>query len=319
MGMAELGAENEVKRCGVVAVLGAPNAGKSTFVNRMVGAKISIVTHKVQTTRARTRGVAVHGMTQIVYVDTPGIFKAKRHLDRAMVSAAWDAVAGSDVILLLVDAPAYLATINDDASPAAVRAAEDTDRIIASLRESGGKAVLVLNKIDRMPRPPLLRLVKVLNEEGIFTETFMISAKKARGTDDLQEWLVSQMPEGPHLYPEDQLSDINDRMMAAEITREKLFLRLHEELPYSLTVETDRWERTGRGELRLEQTIYVDRDSQKKLALGHKGRTIAAVGKSAREEMQEIFGETVHLFLYVKVREGWAEDKERLRNIGLEV
>ncbi|MEM9838299.1 MAG: GTPase Era [Pseudomonadota bacterium] len=317
--MADQGTENEPQRCGVVAVLGAPNAGKSTFVNKMVGAKVSIVTHKVQTTRARTRGVAMHGETQIVYVDTPGIFQAKRNLDKAMVTAAWDALAGSDVVLLIVDAPAYLATMNEEASPAAFRSAEDTDRVIASLKQTGTKAVLVLNKIDRMPRPPLLRLVKVLNDEDIFTETFMISAKKARGTDDLQKWLISQMPEGPHLYPEDQLSDINDRMMAAEITREKLFLRLHEELPYSLTVETDRWERTGRGELRLEQTIYVDRDSQKKLALGYKGRTIAAVGKSSREEMQELFGETVHLFLYVKVREGWADDKERLRNMGLEV
>ncbi|GGY52622.1 GTPase Era [Parvularcula lutaonensis] len=310
---------DQAQKCGVVAVLGAPNAGKSTFVNLMVGAKVSIVTHKVQTTRARIRGVAVHDDTQIVYVDTPGIFNAKRGLDKAMVTAAWDAIEGADEVLLLVDAPAYLSTMNEDASPAAMKAAEDTDRIIAGLKEAGKKAVLVLNKIDRMPRPPLLHLAKVLNEEGLFTETFMISAKKKRGTEDLQKWLVERMPEGPHLYPEDQLSDINDRMMAAEITREKLFLRLHEELPYSLTVETDMWERTKRGELRLEQTIYVDRDSQKKLVLGHKGRTIAHVGKTAREEMQEIFGETVHLFLYVKVREGWADEKERLRNMGLDV
>ena len=311
--------EDDQIKCGVVAVLGAPNAGKSTFVNEMVGAKVSIVTHKVQTTRARIRGVAVHDQTQIVYVDTPGIFSPKRSLDRAMVTAAWDAVAGSDVILLLVDAPAYLATMNEGASGAAMKSAEDTDRIIASLKQTGQKAVLVLNKIARMPRPPLLRLAQVLNDEDIFTETFMISAKKARGTEDLQGWLVEQAPPGPHLYPEDQLSDINDRMMAAEVTREKLFLRLHEELPYSLTVETDRWERTKRGELRLEQTIYVDRDSQKKLVLGHKGRTIATVGQTSREDMQEMFGETVHLFLYVKVREGWADDKERMRNMGLEV
>ncbi|MEM1410310.1 MAG: GTPase Era [Pseudomonadota bacterium] len=307
------------ERCGVVAVLGAPNAGKSTFVNLMVGSKVSIVTHKVQTTRARIRGVSVRDAVQIVYVDTPGIFQAKRSLDRAMVSAAWDAVTGSDVLLLLVDAPAYLSTMNDEASPAALRSAEDTDRIIAGLRDSESQAVLVLNKIDRMPRPPLLRLAEVLNSEGIFRETFMISAKKERGTDDLRAWLEDQMPPGPHLYPDDQLSDINDRTMAAEVTREKLFLLLHEELPYSLTVETDRWERTPRDELRLEQTIYVDRDSQKRLVLGHKGRTIAAVGKAARLEMQELFGERVHLFLYVKVREGWAEDKERLRNMGLEV
>jgi GTP-binding protein Era len=311
--------DHPTPRCGVVAVLGAPNAGKSTFVNQMVGAKISIVTHKVQTTRARVRGVSVHDETQIVYVDTPGIFKAKRGLDRAMVSAAWEAVTGSDVILLLVDAPSYLATMTDDPSPAAVKSAEDTDRIIEGLKAAEQKAVLVLNKIDRMPRPPLLHLAHTLNETEAFSETFMISAKKARGTEDLRDWLVSRMPEGPHLYPDDQLSDINDRMMAAEVTREKLFLRLHEELPYSLTVETDMWERTKRGELRLEQTIYVDRDSQKKLVLGFKGRSIASVGKAAREELQDLFGETVHLFLYVKVREGWADDKERLRNMGLDV
>ena len=310
---------DNTERCGVVAVLGAPNAGKSTFVNLMVGAKVSIVTHKVQTTRARIRGVAMHDNTQIVYVDTPGIFQAKRNLDRAMVTAAWDAVAGSDVLLLVVDAPAYLQTMNEDPTPAAMKSAEDTDRIIQSLKDSGSKAVLVLNKIDRMPRPPLLKLAETLNADGIFSDTFMISARKKRGTDDLREFLVEKMPEGPHLYPEDQLSDINDRHMSAEITREKLFLRLHEELPYSLTVETDRWERTKRGELRIEQTIYVDRDSQKKLVLGHKGRTIASVGKTSREELQEIFGETTHLFLYVRVREGWAEDKERLRNMGLEV
>ncbi|MEO1657643.1 MAG: GTPase Era [Pseudomonadota bacterium] len=310
---------DEPTHCGVVSVLGAPNAGKSTFVNLMVGAKVSIVTHKVQTTRARIRGVSVHDSTQIVYVDTPGIFAAKSGLDKAMVGAAWDALSGSDLILLLVDAPAYLSTMNEEASPAAIKAAADTDRVIEGLKSQGAQAVLVLNKIDRMPRPPLLRLAEHLNNEGPFSDTFMISAKKKRGTEDLQAWLASKMPEGPFLYPEDQLSDINDRQMAAEVTREKLFMRLHEELPYSLTVETDRWERTKRGELRLEQTIYVDRDSQKKLVLGHKGRTIATVGKTAREEMQELFGETVHLFIYVKVREGWADDKERLRNMGLDV
>lgn len=309
----------EPAHCGMVSVLGAPNAGKSTFVNLMVGAKVSIVTHKVQTTRARIRGVSMHDSTQIVYVDTPGIFAAKSGLDKAMVGAAWDALAGSDVILLLVDAPAYLSTMNDDASGAAMKSAADTDRVIEGLKSQNAKAVLVLNKIDRMPRPPLLRLAEHLNNEGVFSDTFMISAKKKRGTEDFQAWLVDQMPEGPFLYPEDQLSDINDRQMAAEVTREKLFMRLHEELPYSLTVETDRWERTKRGELRLEQTIYVERDSQKKLVLGHKGRTIATVGKTSREEMQELFGETVHLFIYVKVREGWADDKERLRNMGLDV
>jgi GTP-binding protein Era len=311
--------EDALTRAGVVAVLGAPNAGKSTLVNHMVGAKVSIVTHKVQTTRARIRGVAVQDETQIVYVDTPGIFRAKKGFDEAMVSAAWDAIEGADVVLLLVDAPSYLAPMSDNASPAAIKSAEDTDRIIEGLKRAGARAVLVLNKIDRMSRPPLLHLAQSLNETGIFDDTFMISAKKGRGTDDLRDHLIAKMPEGQFLYPEDQLSDINDRMMAAEVTREKLFIRLHEELPYSLTVETDQWERTKKNELRLEQTIYVDRDSQKKLVLGHKGRTIAAVGTAAREELQEIFGETVHLFLYVKVREGWADDKERLRNMGLDV
>lgn len=306
-------------RCGVVAVVGSPNAGKSTFVNQMVGAKVSIVTHKVQTTRARIQGVGMYGGTQIVFVDTPGIFNPRRGLDRAMVNAAWNAIDGADLLLLMVDAPAYLATLNDDASGAAMKSAEDTDRIIEGLRSAKQDAVLILNKIDRMPRPPLLKLAEHLNEEFEFTDTFMISAKKQRGTEDLRDWLIKKMPNGHHLYPEDQLSDINDRMMAAELTREKLFLRLHEELPYSLTVETERWERTKRGELRVEQTIFVERDSQKKLALGHKGRTIASVGKSAREDMQEIFGETVHLFLYVKVRENWADEKERLRNMGLDV
>jgi GTP-binding protein Era len=310
---------DNVTRCGVVAVLGAPNAGKSTFVNKMVGAKVSIVTHKVQTTRARIRGVAVHDQTQLVYVDTPGIFSPKRGLDRAMVSAAWDAVDGSDVLLLLVDAPAYLATMNEDASGAALKAAEDTDRIIEGLKQSNRRAVLALNKIDRMPRPPLLHLAEALNGEGVFDDTFMISAKKGLGTDGLQDFLLARMPEGAFLYPEDQLSDINDRMMAAEVTHEKLFLRLHEEIPYSLTVETDQWDRTGKGELRLEQTIYVERDSQKKLVLGHKGRSIGAVGKAAREELEQLLGEKVHLFLYVKVREKWSDERERLRNMGLDV
>ncbi|ADM09735.1 GTP-binding protein Era [Parvularcula bermudensis HTCC2503] len=306
-------------RAGIVTVLGAPNAGKSTFVNQMVGAKVSIVTHKVQTTRTRIRGIAMAERTQMVFVDTPGIFVPRRTLDRAMVAAAWEGTDGADVTLLLVDAPAYLAMVNEDtADPASRRSAEDTDGIVARLKEAGQKAVLVLNKIDRMPRPPLLLLAETLNQEGVFTDTFMISAKKDLGTEGLRQFLIERMPEGPYLYPEDQLSDITDRLMAAEITREKLFLRLHQELPYSLTVETEEWGRTGKGELRIGQTIYVERDGQKALVLGQKGKTIAAVGKAAREDLAEMLGETVHLFLFVKVRENWTDDPARFREIGLE-
>lgn len=309
-------------RCGVVSVLGAPNAGKSTLVNHMVGAKVSIVTHKVQTTRARVRGVAMEGRTQIVYVDTPGIFSPRRMLDRAMVAAAWDGIEGSDVVLLMVDAPAYLATVNEEAgsaSAAARRSAEDTDRIIEGLKRTGQKAILVLNKIDRIARPPLLLLADTLNADGVFTDTFMISAEKGLGIDRLREHLIAQMPEGPFLYPEDQLSDISDRLMAAEVTREKLFLRLHQELPYSITVETEEWGRTAKGELRIGQTVYVERDGQKALVLGRNGKTIAAVGKAAREELTELLGEKVHLFLFVKVRENWANDAARFREMGLDL
>ena len=307
--------------CGVVSVLGAPNAGKSTLVNRMVGAKVSIVTHKVQTTRARVRGVAMEDRTQIVYVDTPGIFAPRRTLDRTMVAAAWEGIEGADEVLLLVDAPAYLSTVNEGTASAAAarRSAEDTDRIIEGLNRAGQKAVLVLNKIDRIARPPLLLLADTLNKAGKFSETFMISAEKGLGIDRLKDYLITRMPEGPYLYPEDQLSDISDRLMAAEVTREKLFLRLHQELPYSLTVETEEWGRTKKGELRIGQTVYVERDSQKALVLGRNGKTISVIGKTAREELTELLGEPVHLFLFVKVRENWASDAARFREMGLDM
>ena len=320
-------AEAARKRCGLVAVLGAPNAGKSTLVNRLVGAKVSIVTQKVQTTRARVRGIAMEegadgAAVQLVYIDTPGIFAPRRTLDRAMVQAAWEGAEGADATLLMVDAPSYVAAGEEGGQKregaAARRAAEDTDRIIDGLKAQGAKAVLVLNKIDLIPAPPLLKLTERLNEHGLFTDTFLVSAEKGRGTDDLKRHLTALMPEGPFLYPEDQLSDANDRLMAAEITREKLFLRLHQELPYSLTVETETWGRTKKGELRIEQVVYVERDSQKALVLGRKGHTISAVGKAAREDLTEMLGEPVHLFLFVKVREKWAEDAERLRGMGLE-
>ncbi len=309
-------------RCGVVAVLGAPNAGKSTLVNRLVGAKVSIVTRKVQTTRARIRGIAMEeglegSRTQVVYVDTPGIFAPRRTLDRAMVQAAWAGVEGADVVVLMVDAHAYLSASEHGAKAASRRAAEDTDKIIEGLEGLRQKAVLVLNKIDLIPAPPLLALTERLNAKGGFTDTFLISAEKGRGTDDLRRRLVEACPEGPFLYPEDQLSDVSDRLMAAEITREKLFGRLHDELPYSLTVETEGWTRTKKGELRVEQVVYVERDSQKALVLGRGGKTIAAVGKASREELTDLMGEPVHLFLFVKVRERWAQDVERLRGMGL--
>ena len=305
-------------KCGFVAVIGAPNAGKSTFVNLMVGAKVSIVTHKVQTTRARIRGVAVQGRTQIVYIDTPGIFTPRRNLDRAMVEAAWEGAEGVDVRLLLVDAPAYLSALEGgEKNRAAQRAAADTDLIIEGLKETGKTAVLVLNKIDLMPSQNLLQLVAHFSESGVFSDTFMISAEKNRGTSELLVFLEGKMPAGPWMYPEDQLSDISDRLMAAEVTREKLFLRLHQELPYSLTVETERWERTKKKELRIEQTVYVERDSQKALVLGRQGHTVKAVGQAAREELQEMLDEKVHLFLFVKVRENWANDPARYREMGL--
>lgn len=308
----------EDRHCSMVAVIGAPNAGKSTFVNKMVGAKVSIVTQKVQTTRARVRGVLVKYCTQIIFVDTPGIFSPRRTLDRAMVTAAWDGIDGADQVLLLVDAPAYLGALKDGASAAMRRAREDTDRIVENLSDRKAKAILVLNKIDDMERDGLLVLADHFSQTDIFEQTFMVSAEKGYGLSDLESLLVDKAPEGPFLYPEDQLSDISDRMMAAEITREKLFLRLHQELPYSLTVETESWTRTKKGELRIEQVVYVEREGQKALVLGQKGRTIAAVGRAAREELTEMLGETVHLFLFVKVRANWANDAKRYRSMGLD-
>ncbi|MCI5046933.1 MAG: GTPase Era [Aquisalinus sp.] len=312
--------EMPATKCAFVAVIGAPNAGKSTFVNHMVGAKVSIVTHKVQTTRTSIRGVAIHGETQLIYVDTPGIFKPRRRLDEAMVSAAWEGADDVDFTLLLVDARAYSAVLRDvDASRADHKAAEDTDLIVQNLQEAERKAILVLNKIDLLPAENLLPLIEHFSETGLFQETFMISADKGRGTQEVQSYLSGNAPNGVWLYPEDQLSDISDRLMAAEITREKLFLRLHQELPYSLTVETESWTRTKRKELRIEQVIYVERDGQKALVLGQKGKSIKVIGQAAREEMESLFGEKVHLFLFVKVRENWTDNRARLREMGLNV
>ena len=291
-------------RCGFVAIVGAPNAGKSTLTNQLVGAKVSIVTRKVQTTRARITAIAITDASQIVFVDTPGIFEPKRRLERAMVDAAWSGVGDADIVVLLVDAQKGRT--------------EDTDRIIEGLKASGRQAVLALNKVDLVKRPNLLALAAALNEEGVFTDTFMISALQGDGTADLLACLADAVPEGSWLYPEDQLSDISERLLAAEITREKVFLQLHEELPYSITVETESWQERKDGSVRIEQVIYVRRDTQKGIVLGKGGRQVKQIGADARQEMETVFDRRVHLFLFVKVRENWVDDPERYREMGLE-
>ncbi|MBK1698003.1 GTPase Era [Rhodovibrio salinarum] len=293
-------------RCGVVALVGAPNAGKSTLMNRMVGAKLSIVTHKVQTTRTRVRGVAVEGDSQVVFVDTPGVFTSpKRRLERAMVASAWQGADDADVVVLLYD----VARKGID---------EDTLRIVRRLNDLSTPMVLALNKIDRIKREKLLEIAARFNQEGTFQQTFMISAETGDGVDDLRSYLAGQVPEGPWLFPEDQLSDLPMRLIAAEITREKLFLRLHEELPYALTVETEDWQSFDDGSVRIEQAIYVEREAQKKIALGRQGSNIRKVREAAQADLAEQLGQPVHLFLFVKVREGWTDDPERYAPWGLD-
>ena len=293
-------------RAGFVALIGEPNAGKSTLLNRMVGAKVSIVTHKVQTTRARIRGVAMEGESQIVFVDTPGLFQPRRRLDRAMVAAAWGGAADADVVVLLVEAHRGVT--------------EGVERIIEGLADvaTGRKVALAINKIDRVEAPVLLGLSKDLNARFDFAETFMISAEKGHGVDTLRQWLAGEVPEGPWLYPEDQIADLPMRMIAAEITREKLTLRLHQELPYQLTVETENWEERKDGSARIDQLIYVIRDGHKGIVLGNKGETIKAVGRASREELETFLGRRVHLFLQVKVRPNWLDEAERYSEMGLE-
>jgi GTP-binding protein Era len=297
-------AEAEPSRCGFVALIGAPNAGKSTLLNRLVGAKISIVTPKVQTTRTRVLGIAPHGAAQVIFIDTPGIFQPRRRLDRAMVAAAWSGAADADLVVLLVDAEKG--------------ASRDARRIVEGLEKAGRKAILALNKIDLVRRDSLLALSAELNASGVFTDTFMISATTGDGVDDLMETLIARLPEGPWLYPEDQLSDMPERLVAAEITREKLFLQLRQELPYSLTVETEEWEDRPDGSVRIGQVVYVQRDSQKAIVLGKGGQRIKSVGAAAREELGGMLGCKVHLFLFVKVREKWGDDPERYRDWGLD-
>ncbi|MCT4554466.1 MAG: GTPase Era [Pelagimonas sp.] len=293
-------------RAGFVALIGEPNAGKSTLTNRMVGAKVSIVTHKVQTTRARIRGVAIEGDSQLVFVDTPGLFQPRRRLDRAMVAAAWGGAADADIIVLLIEAHRGVT--------------EGVERILEGLEElpQGRRIALAINKIDRVEAPDLLALTQDLNDRFEFAQTFMISAEKGHGVDDLRGWLAAELPEGPWLYPEDQIADLPLRMIAAEMTREKLTLRLHQELPYQLTVETENWEERKDGSARIDQMIYVSRDGHKGIVLGKKGETIKAVSQAARAELEEFLGRRIHLFLQVKVRSNWLEEAERYSEMGLD-
>jgi GTP-binding protein Era len=290
--------------CGFVALIGAPNAGKSTLLNAFVGTKISIVTPKVQTTRALIRGIAIEGVAQLIFVDTPGIFAPRRRLDRAMVGSAWGSTQDADVVAVLVDAHKGLQ--------------EDEEAILRGLGDVRAPKVLVLNKVDLIDKPKLLALAQALNERATFAAAFMISARSGNGVSDLKTFLAGQVPPGPWLYPEDQISDAPMRQLAAEITREKLYLRLHQELPYQSTVETEVWKELKDGAVRIEQTIYVERESQRKIVLGKGGQTIKAIGAAARTEIAEAVEHPVHLFLFVKVRDGWSDDPERYREMGLE-
>ena len=290
-------------KCGVVAVIGVPNAGKSTLVNQFVDAKVSIVTHKVQTTRSRIRGIAIVGATQVIYVDTPGIFKPNRRLERAMVDAAWMGAADADIVVLVVDARRG--------------ASEEVVHIIDGLNEKKSPAVLVLNKIDTVKRDTLLSLAQDLNSKGTFDEIFMVSALNGDGVGDLQAYLASKMQAGPWLFPEDQLSDLPQRLLAAEVTREKAYLYLHQELPYALAVDTEDWQDFKDGSVRVGQVIYVERESQKGIVLGKGGQTIKRIRGEAQHELAEMLERPVHLFIHVKVRENWVNDPGRYREWGL--
>jgi GTP-binding protein Era len=300
-------AENQTRRCGFIAILGAPNVGKSTLTNRLVGTKVSIVTAKVQTTRRRVLGITVRGDAQLVFVDTPGIFAPRpgRHLEIAMVRAAWRGAEDADLRILVVDARRGM-----DA---------DSGRVLEGLRERRERAILAINKLDLIRPPAVLPLIRRFDETGLFDRVFIVSALKGDGCEDLLNALVEQLPEGPWLFPEDQLSDLSQRAMAAELTREQLFRQLHQELPYSLTVETEGWLASEDGaEVRIDQTIYVQRDSQKAIVLGKGGQQIKAVGEAARLELEGMLHQRVHLFLFVKVRRSWLEDPERYQELGLE-
>ena len=293
-----------MQKCGFVAVVGPPNAGKSTLSNALVGQKVAIVTQKAQTTRARLRAVVMHAQSQVILVDTPGIFEPKQRLDRAMVNEAWLGIDDADEVLLVLDA--------------AHAKSPETEISLGRLAQSKKPVSLALNKIDMVARDTLLRLVQKLNEIVAFKDTFLISALSGDGLERLKDTLAERMPEGPWLYPEDQAADIPSLMLASEVTREKLFLRLHQELPYALTVETEKWENRKDGSIRIEQTVYVRRDGQKAIVLGKGGKTIKDIGAEARKELIEMFGCAVHLFIFVKVRKNWQEDPERYRIMGLD-
>ncbi|HTP92851.1 MAG TPA: GTPase Era [Xanthobacteraceae bacterium] len=295
---------DDARRCGFVALIGAPNVGKSTLVNALVGAKISIVTPKVQTTRALIRGIAIEDRAQLIFVDTPGIFSPRRRLDRAMIGTAWASTQDADIVALLIDARKGVGV--------------DDERVLRTLGDVRAPKALVLNKVDLANKPSLLALTQKLNERASFAATFMISALTGDGVADLKRWFAANVPAGPWLYPEDQISDAPLRQLAAEITREKLYLRLHQELPYQSTVETEVWKELRDGSVRIEQTIYVERESQRKIVLGKGGQAIKAIGAAARVDIAAAIEQPVHLFLHVKVREGWGDDPERYREIGLE-
>ena len=305
-------------RAGFVAIIGSPNAGKSTLVNRLVGSKVSIVTQKVQTTRFPVRGVCMDGRAQIVLVDTPGIFTPRRRLDRAMVRSAWSGAEDADAVVHLVDAHAEIAVEDGTAKAAERRCAEDTANIRAALKSSGRKAILALNKIDLVKRDALLALTTALFEEGVYTQVFMISAHNGSGVEDLKHHMASLVPEGPWLYPEDQTADLPVRLLAAEITREKVYLRVHEELPYAATVETTAFKEAKEGAVRIEQTIYIEREGQRAIILGKGGQTLKWIGENSRKDLIEILDRPVHLFLHVKVRETWQEERAFYADLGLD-
>ncbi|MDA9436307.1 GTPase Era [Bradyrhizobium sp. CCBAU 51627] len=291
-------------RCGFVALIGAPNVGKSTLVNALVGAKVTIVSRKVQTTRALIRGIVIENNAQIILVDTPGIFLPKRRLDRAMVSTAWSGAHDADLVCVLLDAKTGID--------------EEAEAILAKAASVNHEKILVINKVDLVPREKLLALAQAANERMKFARTFMISAISGDGVDDIRTTLAEMVPPGPYLYPEDQMSDAPMRQLAAEITREKIYQKLHQELPYQSTVETDKWEERKDKSVRIEQTIFVERESQRKIVLGKGGATIKSIGADSRKELMQILDVPVHLFLFVKVRENWGDDPDRYREMGLE-
>ncbi|ADL01280.1 GTPase Era [Brevundimonas subvibrioides] len=305
-------------RAGFAAIIGAPNAGKSTLVNRLTGSKVSIVTQKVQTTRFPVRGIAMEGESQIVLVDTPGIFTPRRRLDRAMVASAWGGAQDADVVVHLIDAASHIASAGKEGEAADRRSAEDTETIIANLKASNTQVILALNKIDGMRRDTLLALSHALFETGVYSEVYMISALSGDGVDDLKQRLALSMPEGHWLYPEDQSADVPIRVLAAEITREKVYLRVHEELPYSAAVETTAFDEKADGSARIEQTIYVERESQRPIVLGKGGQTLKWIGQKSREELTELLDRPVHLFLTVKVDPKWQDSRALYAQFGLD-